>query len=121
MTEKDINRIRNDMYMFLNSMKVARQSPFCLDYAAGEESNQCPTISNDGVTKIVQMIPDEVEELLECFKGLEAFYKVEVQHSGNSTCDSANIKDSRTVKNIEMLGDESREINYFIIPKNSKC
>lgn len=121
LTEKDINRIRNDMYMFLNSMKVARQSPFCLDYAAGEESNQCPTISNDGVTKIVQMIPDEVEELLECFKGLEAFYKVEVQHSGNSTCDSANIKDSRTVKNIEMLGDESREINYFIIPKNSKC
>lgn len=121
LTENNIHLIRNGMYMFLNSMKVARQSPFCLDYAAGEESGQCPTISNEGVRKIIRMIPDEVEELLECFKGLEAFYKVEVQHSGNSTCDSANIKDSRTVKNIEMLGDESREINYFIIPKNSKC
>ncbi len=123
LTEKDINRIRNDIYMFLNSMKIARQSPFCLNYVAEpeEEREQCPVISNPGVREIIQMIPDEVAGLLESFKGLEAFYKVEVQHCGSTTCDSTNIKDSRTVKNIEMLGDDSREINYFIVPKDSNC
>lgn len=122
LTEKDINRIRNDIYMFLNSMKIARQSPFCLDYVAQpkEESKQCPVISNDGVKDIIRMIPGEVAEMLERFKGLEAFYKVEVQHSGNSTCDSANIKDNRTVKGIEMLGIADKEINYFIIPKEAE-
>lgn len=66
------------------------------------------------------MIPGEVAEMLERFKGLEAFYKVEVQHSGNSTCESANIKDNRTVKRIEMLGIADKEINYFIIPKDAE-
>lgn len=122
LTEKDINRIRNDIYMFLNSMKIARQSPFCLNYVAQseEEGKQCPAISDDGVKDIIGMIPDEVTEMLESFKGLEAFYKVEVQHSGNTTCDPANIKDSRIVKRIEILGIADKEINYFIVPKDAE-
>lgn len=73
-------------------------------------------ISNDGVKDIIGMIPGEVAEMLESFKGLGAFYKVEVQHSGNNTFDPENKKDNRTVKRIEMLGTADREINFFIIP-----
>ncbi|MCM1245145.1 MAG: hypothetical protein NC293_05805 [Roseburia sp.] len=115
LTEKDIQRIHNGIYMFLNSMKVAKQSPFCLDYKAKGESDQCPAISNDGVKKIIDMLPRKITNFLESFKGLEAFYKVVVSDKSGDEYDSENPQDMRVVKKIEMLNDEGG-INYFIFP-----
>lgn len=116
LTEKDIQRIHNGMYMFLNSMRVAKQSPFCLGYVAKGESNQCATISDGGVKEIIKMIPNKVTQFLERFKGLEAFYKVEVQNWENSESDFEDLRDMRTTTKVEMLNNEKGGINYFIFP-----
>lgn len=117
-TEKDIHRIYNGVNMFLNSMKVAKRSPFCLDYEAKWEEQQCPPIPNDQVLKIIDMIPKKVRTLLEEFKGLEAFYEVEVTHTIKRDKRGENIKkDIRKVKSIKMCSQQS--IHFFVIPSEN--
>lgn len=114
LTEKDIQRIHNGIYMFLNSMRVAKQSPFCLEYVTKGKSNQCATISDDKVREIVKMIPNKVTGFLERFKGVEAFYKVEVQNWKDDKNDPENLRDMRTTTKVEMLNVDEGGINYFI-------
>lgn len=86
LAEKDIHRIKNGISMFVNSMKAARKSPFCIDYKSGVGINHNNLeISNTKVREIVKAIPDEVIAVLENFKGLEAFYEVEVAHYSRSS------------------------------------
>ena len=81
LTEKDIHRIESGITIFLNTMKAARQSPFCLDYRSGIEQNPGNReISNECINKIVNIIPKLIIKVLEDFRGLEAFYKVVVTH-----------------------------------------
>lgn len=80
-TEKDIHRIESGITMFVNTMKAARQSPFCLDYRSGMEQNpDNPEISNDCINDIVKIVPGQIINVIENFRGLEAFYKVKVIH-----------------------------------------
>lgn len=81
LTEKDIHRIENGITMFVNTMKASRQSPFCLDYHSGIEQNPVnQDIPNECIIDIVRMIPKEIIKILEDFRGIEAFYKVQVTH-----------------------------------------
>lgn len=116
LTEKDLERIRNGMFMCLNSMKVAKQSPFCLDFEPGTEKGQCPVIENEKIKMIIEIIPNEVKDVLERFKGLEAFYEVEVEHIDSANNGGENDKDQRKVKAIRMFREEAQQINCFIFP-----
>lgn len=130
LTEKDFHCIYNGIFIFLNSMKAARQSPFCLDYIPGPEEEQCPAISNDGVQKIIDMIPKKVRTFLEEFKGLEAFYEVEVdlkkeneeENKEENKEENENVaKDVREVKLIRAMkryAENEQEIYFFMIPSN---
>lgn len=120
LTEKNLERIRNGMFMCLNSMKIAKQSPFCLDYEPGTEKGQCPVIQNKDIKRIIQMIPNEVKDVLERFKGLEAFYEVEVEHIDNISNSGENEKDQRKIKAIQMFREQTKQINYFIFPPIKK-
>lgn len=136
LTEKDIHRIESGITMFVNTMKATRQSPFCPDYRSGvEQSSDESEISETHIDNIVKMIPGQIINVIEDFRGLEAFYKVKVRHrisKHNSSdfndenddnsekpktyCNRKNLKrnnqkDNRTVTSIEMMD----EINYFML------
>lgn len=81
LTEKDIHRIESGITIFVNTMRAAKQSPFCLNYRSGVEQNSTdPEISNQCINEIVDLIPGQIINVIEDFRGLEAFYKVEVTH-----------------------------------------
>lgn len=118
LTEKDIQSIRNGVYLFVDSMKTARQSPFCLDYSERLDC-EAETIPNDQVEKIIEMIPGKVESLLENFKGIEAFYKVEVgigNYGDQKRPEDLKEKDWRKVRSIKAMNKEEQGINFFIMP-----
>lgn len=118
LTEKDIQSIRNGIYLFIDSMKTARQSPFCLDYSERLDGGP-ETIPNDQVEKVIEMIPRKVESLLESFKGIEAFYEVEVgieNHGNQNRSGALKEKDWRKVKSINAINKDEQEINFFIMP-----
>lgn len=110
LSETDIERIYNGMYTFINSMKAARISPFAFNYhATGEQSVVKDTI----IDKIVDEIPELLRNNLKSFRGIEAFYKVEVSHF---LYDPEVEKDTRRVEKIELLKrDENPQINYLFI------
>lgn len=120
LTEKDISRINNGVYIFVNSMKAAKHSPFCLnykEYVRPAEIEEYPIISDKGVDKLVEMIPEKVKNFLEAFKGIEAFYEVEVNHcrNMNSTGINSNNIDARKVMAIKEISEEIQDINLFML------
>lgn len=120
LTEKDISRIYNGVYIFVNSMKAAKHSPFCLnykEYVRPAEIEEYPIISDNGVDKLVEMIPEKVKIFLEKFKGIEAFYEVEVEHcrNMNSTEKNQNNIDTRKVMAIKEVSEEIQDIKLFML------
>lgn len=114
LSEKEINRIYNGIYTFVNSMKSAKVGPFDVNcFYSG--INGFTDISNDSIDNITEKIPNILLSVLKSFKGLEAFYKVEVNHLLSSKQDS--LKDTRTLRNIKMLDGDIPNINYFFIEK----
>jgi len=120
LTEKDSYRIYNGVYMFVNSMKAARQSPFCLGYVARQKEASEREIPDKQVRAILTMLPQQVREFLESFKGIEAFYQVKVEvkpeDENNQTGNSIVEKDWRKVS--EIMPVDNQEINFFIVPQD---
>lgn len=115
LSEKDIDRICNGMYTFVNSMKAARVSPFALDYHSKKDRKYTSFVSNATITSIVVKIPEVLGFTMKCFKGLEAFYKVTVQHYLGEH-DAG--EDTRKVVRIEPMGDgKFPSVNCFFINK----
>ena len=115
LSEKDIDRIGNGMYTFVNSMKAARVSPFALDYHSSIDKKFPNFVSNTTVTEIVDMIPEVLRSTMKSFKGLEAFYKVTVQHCLDKREYETNV-DTRKVIDIELLEDTKfPSVNCFFI------
>lgn len=116
LTDKDIHRIQNDIYIFVNSMKAANHSPFRI-YGINDksfstlESGQCPLISDEGVIRIIKMIPDKVRIVLHNFKGIEAFYEVRVKHYDSN--DQRKKTDNRKVTAIKAV--EKEGLNLFVM------
>ena len=116
LTEKDINRIYNDVYMFINSMKAEKQSPFSLNYKT-EEIGHMPAVNSEKVKEIINMLPGTVKQFLKEFKGLEAFYEVDVELDKDKLEKISNkqdgIWDVRKVTAVRTLTGE--QINLFIM------
>ena len=113
LSERDIDRICNGMYTFVNSMKAARVSPFALDYHSNKDRQFPSFVSNTTITQIVDKIPEVLCSTLKDFKGLEAFYKVTVQHNLG---EHDAKEDTRKVMSIERLKDEKfSSINCFFV------
>ena len=101
-------------------MKSAKQSPFCLDYVADMELDQGPAIDNKHVEKIIKIIPERVKELLDKFKGLEAFYEVHVEvdeeKRNENLSEDVKSEDVRKVVSLKTLKDdkEFQKINFYL-------
>lgn len=113
LTEKDIHRIESGITMFVNTMKASRQSPFCLDYRSETARGDAGSaIDNEHIENIVKLIPEQIIQIIESFRGLEVFYEVEVTHRNaeNNSFDAEKqeIQGSNDSK-IEALCDESHE------------
>ena len=115
LTEKDIDRICNGMYTFVNSMKAARVSPFALNYHSNKDRKFTSFVSNETITAIVIKIPEVLGSTMRSFKGLEAFYKVVVRHNLG---EHDGEEDTRNSMRIEPVKDEKfTSVNYFFIDK----
>lgn len=111
LTQDDMERIRNGMYTMINSMQTAKVSPFVLNYATIRENRFAP-IHNDIVNGVVEQIPKVLFSALQNFRGLEAFYLVEVEHCLNDE------KDTRKIKSIKMMraaNEASQIVNCFML------
>ena len=106
-TKKDIHRIYNGMYTFVNFMKAENISPFALKYRKNEEQYSSQAIESKGVEKVIETILQVLQEVLQNFRGLEVFYLVKVQHSSNA-------KDDRCVLDMEVLN--TNKVNCLFIP-----
>ena len=112
LAEKDIDRITNGMYMFVNSMKAARISPFAFDYHSNKDRKYHSFVSNSSIKQIVDEIPKVLRSTLKGFRGLEAFYNVTVHH-----CLEENDKneDTREIVSIERIKADFSSVNCFFI------
>lgn len=115
LSENDIERIYNGMYIFVNSMKAARQSPFAIDFHSGRERKFPSVVSNEIVNNIVKLIPEILLFTLKSFRGLEAFYVVKVRHQPDEG--ASTKEDTRSVQKIEML--KKPVVNCFFIKPHS--
>lgn len=119
LTEKDINRIYNETYMFINSMKAEKQSPFSLNYKT-EEIEHMPAVNDEKVKEIIKMLPETIKHFLIEFKGLEAFYEVDVEYDEDKlekiSEKQDGIWDVRKATAIKALDGE--QINLFIMRKS---
>ena len=111
LSEKDVDRICNGMYTFVNSMKAAAVSPFALNYNTKKDKEYSSVVSNETITSIVVRIPEVLGSVIKCFKGLEAFYQVTVKHCLE---ESGTWEDTRQIIHIEPMRDKRfSSVNCF--------
>lgn len=114
LSESDIERIYNGMCMYIRSMKAEKVSPFALDYPRKGDLDYDTVVSDEGIEIIVKLIPQVLLSVLKAFRGLEAFYEIEVRQQKNDKEDTGG-KDTRATCKIRMLERENKttEVNYF--------
>lgn len=113
LSEKDIDRICNGMYIFVNSMKAAKISPFATDYHSNRDREYSSFVSNKSIEKIVDIIPEILRATLKAFRGLEAFYNVTVHHYLEKNDEN---EDTREIVSIERLKDNRfSSVNCFFV------
>ena len=123
LSKKDIQRICNGLYMFIQSMKSERISPFALDYSAYRNSNFTTSVDRKIVEKIIEEIPAILKKVLEQFEGIEVFYEVDVQlqpeeKSGDSNSLCRNKDYSVSIQ--EMKAGDSMQLMINFIGLDSK-
>ena len=123
LSKKDIQRICNGLYMFIQSMKSERISPFALDYSANRNSNFTTSVDRKIVEKIIEEIPAILKKVLEQFEGIEVFYEVDVQlqpeeESGDSKSLCRNKDYSVSIQ--EMKTGDSMQLMINFIGLDSK-
>lgn len=113
LSDQDINRIKNGMWSFVSSMNSARLSPFAINYPSNGDPTFEGAIVNENIESVAQKIPETIEVVLKQFKGMEVFYQVEVQHRQGEREFDRPGKDTRKIKNIQLL-DKDQYIFYCI-------
>lgn len=123
LSERDMKRIYNGMVTFVNSMKAAGVSPFAENYPYRGESEFDTSVSNEDIKAIVAEIPEVLWKVLNSFKGLEAYYLVEVSHDVKENAeadekrDSIPVIDTREVQKIKILEKSGTSgVNCFFTP-----
>ena len=105
--------IVNGMWSFVSSMNSARLSPFAINYPSNGDPTFEGAIVNENIESVAQKIPETIEVVLKQFKGMEVFYQVEVQHRQGEREFDRPGKDTRKIKNIQLL-DKDQYIFYCI-------
>lgn len=112
LSKKDIDRICNGMYMFVNSMKAAKISPFAIDYHSDRDREYSSFVSNNSIEEIVNEIPKVLYDTLKSFRGLEVFYSVKVHHCLKNN----ENEDTRKIVSIKRLQDDDfSSLNCFFV------
>lgn len=113
LSKKDIDRISNGMYTFVNSMKAAKISPFATDYHSNREREYPSFVNNNSIETIVDEVPKVLRATLISFRGLETFYNVTVHHYLEKNDEN---EDTREIVSIERLNDENFSgLNCFFV------
>ncbi len=113
LSKKDIDRICNGMYMFVNSMKAAKISPFAIDYHSDRDREYSSFVSNKSIEEIVNEIPKVLYTTLKSFRGVEVFYNVTVHHCLEKNDEN---EDTRKIVSIERLKDDKFSgLNCFFV------
>lgn len=101
LSERDIKRIHNGMFAFMDHMKNVGASPFALNYK-DPVTEKDSIISNKHVEDIIQIVSDELLKELKAFKGLEVFYTVMVENGKQGE----KTKDNRSIQKIQLYQEE---------------
>lgn len=122
LSERDINRIYFGMYAFINSMRIEKESPFAEEADSKIDPSYSDVIGKEQVQKIAEEILKILLDLLERFRGIEAFYEVRVRHCLENIKKDGNNKknDEDTRKVIDIKMKDSRELNCLILPKKEE-
>lgn len=104
LTDDDIKSIHNSLQFFVNNMKATRKAPLGLVLQRFVDKDNLSKVEEE----IVRIVPEVLLVVLKRFRGVEAFYKVEVEHKCEATKaidenDKKNIVDNRRVKKITEL------------------
>lgn len=113
LSKKDIDRICNGMYMFVNSMKAAKISPFAIDYHSDRDREYSSFVTNESIEEIVNEIPKVLYATLKSFRGVEVFYNVTVHHCLEKNDEN---EDTRKIVSIKRLRDDKfSNLNCFFV------
>lgn len=128
LSEKDMNRIRNGVYLFVRRLNAAAvHSLFGVGILKKEKEDGKYWFSDNDILMITKEIPQTVRKMLEDFKGLETFYKVTVRHAPQKEAKEANVsspnikasgvqtdKDNRKVTKVVELDKNYATTNLFV-------
>lgn len=103
LSENDIRRIYNGMHIFIATMKASGERPFALSYESEKDVRFATRVSNKNIEEVAEMIPKLLRSVLWRFRGVEAFYRVEVKPKHSEGEGGTIKKDTRSVRKIEML------------------
>lgn len=80
LSREDENCICNGMRTYVASIMAAGVSPFSLNYPPNGDIRFSTSASEKCVKKAAEIVSEELEEVLQKFRGVEAFYQVEVEN-----------------------------------------
>lgn len=105
LSDKDMYRLYNGMYNFVNHMRMEHESPFSLHYTEDADSPFKTIIRETDMRDIIKIVPKVLLELLQGFHGLEAFFKVKVKHDFPNK-KQENPADTRDILEITLIKNE---------------
>jgi len=105
--DDDVKRICNGMRIYVNSMMAAKVSPFALNYPSKGDPDFETAISDESVKSVVIAVPEVLLNVLQRFRGVEAFYQVKVRVKRPEGKDEGREQeqDTREILKIEELQD----------------
>lgn len=110
---EDEYRICNGMRTYVTSMMAAKISPFSLSYPQDGDPNFTNAASSGFIICAAKAVTEALEEVVHSFRGVEAFYgvevKVEISHMEKAEIKSGINKDSQVRDSRKVLGIKELE------------
>lgn len=105
LADDDIKSIHNSLKIFITTMKVTKKAPFDSGFQMYRNISDKKNCVEE---EIVRIIPEVLIRVLKRFRGVEAFYKIDVAHKCEADLSSKknekkNTADNRKVKRITEL------------------
>lgn len=103
---EDIGRLQNGIQMYVSSLKAANRSPFSLEYQNSRYDNYSSPMPEHFVLLAADEVSKVLRQTLESFRGVEAFYIVEIEQNYEKTVEAlkerkvGNSADTRIIKGI---------------------
>ena len=107
LSKTDIKRIHNGVRTYISSMMAAKISPFVLKYPQDGDTRYNSSISEKNVMEVADEVPKIILNVMQSFRGVEAFYKIKVKAEPFGSEDKEQERDIREVLSVEELGEEA--------------